>query len=260
MATTIERVAVIQTRLGLKGDGIIGPVTLSAIERVLDQALGAIKEPLRLTCSLIGLEALVEFEISSQAYYNRNLKNPIWPGGASGVTIGIGYDLGYCSAAAMRRDWSGKITDEDVESLEQACRLKADKAKEMMSRAAIRRVTVPLDAAREVFYSASLPDYAEKCLKAYPGVERLPADAQSAMLSLVFNRGTSKSGARRREMKELTAAVAAADLDAVAEQLESMKRLWLGRNLDGLLARRDREAELVLGAQRPYGENELVKI
>ena len=61
-------------------------------------------------------------------------------------------------------------------------------------------------------------------------------------------------------MKELTAAVAAADLDAVAEQLESMKRLWLGRNLDGLLARRDREAELVLGAQRPYGENELVKI
>jgi GH24 family phage-related lysozyme (muramidase) len=260
MATTIERITVIQTRLGLKGDGIVGPVTLSAIERLLDQALGAVEEAVRLTCSLIGLEALVELEISSQAYYNRYLKNPTWPGGASGVTIGIGYDLGYCSAAAMRRDWRGKIADEGVESLEQACRLKADKAKAMVNRAAIRRVTVPLGAAREVFYAASLPNYAEKCLKAYPGVERLPADAQAAMLSLVFNRGTAMSGSRRREMKALKAAVAAADLGAIAEQLQSMKRLWLGKKLDGLLVRRDREADLVLGAQRPYGENELVKI
>lgn len=257
---TRERIEAIQARLGLLADGIIGPATLTAIERLLDQQLGPSADVLRLICSMTGLEWIVKFEISSEAYYNRHLKHPTWPGGASGVTIGIGYDLGYVSAAQMRRDWRGKIADAEIKSLEKVCRLKGEDARKKVSLASIKSVTVSLENASQVFYFSSLPTYAAKCLKAYPGVEKLPADAQAALLSLVFNRGTRKSGSVRREMKAIEPLIVIADLEGIAQQILSMKRLWEGKGLDGLLRRREREAGLVMGAARDYTPEELVNI
>ena len=46
-------------------------------------------------------------------------------------------------------------------------------------------------------------------------------------------------------MRAIRDAVARQDLREIANQLRSMKRLWVGKNLDGLLRRRDAEAELV---------------
>ncbi len=258
--TTQERIRQIQARLGLQDDGIIGPATLTAIERLLDQQFGQSTDIPRLTCSMVGLEWIVKFEISSEAYYNRHLKHPTWPGGASGVTIGIGYDLGYVSAAQMRRDWGGKIADADVEILEKVCRLKAEDARAKLRLVSIKSVAVSFESASQVFYFSSLPTYAAKCLKAYPGVEQLPADAQAALLSLVFNRGTRKSGTTRREMKAIEPLVATGDLDGIAQQILSMKRLWEGRGLDGLLRRREHEAALVEGSRRDYDPAELVNI
>ena len=50
---------------------------------------------------------------------------------------------------------------------------------------------------------------------------------------------------RRREMRAIRDAVAAKDLKEIADQLRSMTRLWEGKNLAGLLKRRDAEADLV---------------
>jgi hypothetical protein len=258
--STDQRLRAIQSRLGLVADGIIGPATLSAIERLLDERDGSSPASERLQCSLSALAWIVTFEISSDAYYNRKLKRPYWPGGASGVTIGIGYDLGYCSAAQCRRDWGGVIPDADVAVLESVCRLKADEARAVAGRRDLRRVEVSIDAAREVFYTASLPYHARKTLEAYPGIRALPPDAQTALLSLVFNRGTRKSGSRRREMKALEALVLARDLDAIADQILGMKRLWADTGLTGLLRRREREAALVRQAARTYASEELVEI
>ena len=163
------RIAAIQSRLGLPADGIIGSVTLTAIERLLERETGQTTDITRLTCSITGLEWIVKFEISSEAYYNKKLKHPAWPGGASGVTIGIGYDLGYCSAAQMRRDWGGKISAVDLKTLEKACRLKGKDAQAKVDLQSVRAVTVSLESAKQVFYFASLPAYAAKCLQAYPG-------------------------------------------------------------------------------------------
>ena len=42
------------------------------------------------------LDLILEFEVGGgENYYNKFLKNPSWPGEQSGVTIGVGYDLGY---------------------------------------------------------------------------------------------------------------------------------------------------------------------
>jgi len=256
----LHKIKVIQARLGLEDDGVIGPATLTAIERLLDGINAPAEEKTRLTCSSNGLEWLVKFEISSESYYNRFLKHPTWPGGDSGVTIGVGYDLGFVTIARMRRDWGGKISDADIKKLEKVCGLKGEKAQSKVKLVSIRTVAVSLESASRVFYTSSLPTFARKCLKAYPGIEKLPADAQTALLSLIFNRGTRKSGSTRREMKAIEALIVAGDLDGIADQILNMKRLWQDRGLDGLLRRREVEADLVRDSKHDYEATELVRI
>lgn len=74
----------------------------------------------------------------------------------------------------------------------------------------------------------------------------LPPDAQGALLSLVFNRGSSLSGSTRKEMKNIQAYVESKNLQKIADEIRSMKRLW--SNLNGLLERREVEASLVENA------------
>lgn len=256
--SVIARIERIQQRLGVTADGIIGAETLTAIERLLrsEKEQNASTVSASLQVSRAGLKQLVEHEISSESWYNRKLKHPSWPGGASGVTIGIGYDLGYNNARQVRSDWGGRISDLDLEKLLIVCGLKGAAAADAVAN--MKTVTVEFAAAETVFYQSTLPRYAAKTRKAYLGVELLYADAQAALLSLVYNRGVKMSGASRREMKALKACVEAQDYTAIAEEIRAMKRLWEDKGLDGLLKRRDAEARLAAKADRVYKQDELV--
>jgi GH24 family phage-related lysozyme (muramidase) len=55
-------------------------------------------------------------------------------------------------------------------------------------------------------------------------------------------------GDRRQEMRAIREAVAKKDLPEIVRQLRAMKRIWEGQGLDGLLRRRDAEADLVESA------------
>jgi hypothetical protein len=48
----------------------------------------------------------VSEEVASKAHYEAKLRNPEWPGGASGVTVGIGYDLGQTDRAKIDKECS----------------------------------------------------------------------------------------------------------------------------------------------------------
>ncbi|MDX1530252.1 MAG: hypothetical protein R3362_01870 [Rhodothermales bacterium] len=260
--TVHERIEAIQRRLGLRPDGIIGPVTLTRIEDTLDRCVGAPETPAEpdhnLTVSKKGLDLIVAHEIGSEALYRRRFKNPLWPGGQSGVTIGIGYDLGFNSARQIEKDWSGHVADADLAALLTVAGLKGQKAKQAVSR--VKHVEIPLDVAKRVYFTSTLPRYALLTRKAYPGVEKLPADAQAALLSLVYNRGARKSGSSRREMKAIEGLVRSKDLRGIAGEIRKMKRLWANKGLPGLLRRRDEEAELVEHADRQYQPDELVEV
>jgi len=257
---TIEkRLEDIQRRMGVRPDGLLGPITLSAIERLLDQALGRLPTPVNLVVSDASLDLIVRFEITSFARYERALSHPIWPGAASGVTIGIGYDLGHNSGSQIERDWRGRLADATVDEMLTAAGVKGTEARDLVP--GLQHLTIPLDAAREVFYVATLPRYADKTRRAYAGIEDLPADAQGAMLSLIFNRGASmRATDRRREMRAIRPLVTSGDLAGIAEQIRSMKRLWDPAVLPGLHTRRDKEADLVAGADRHYDPAELVNL
>jgi hypothetical protein len=67
-----------------------------------------------------------------------------------------------------------------------------------------------------------------------------------ALVSLVFNRGASfrRDGDRYREMREILRLMGRQEFAGIPAQLRSMKRIWEGQGLDGLLRRREAEASL----------------
>ena len=269
--TTKERLKRIQEALGVEPDGVLGSQTLSALERRLlpRQSLTSsatppavspadIPESQGLTLSQSGIQLIIDHEIGSESYYRQRLSHPVWPGGESGVTIGIGYDLGYCSQAQFVQDWGSLLRATDIAKLKRVCGRKGKRAKRLVAN--LRTVTIALETAKQVFINTSLPTYANKTLRAFPGVEQLKPDAQAALVSLVYNRGTSISGNSRREMATIKTLVPQKRYDAIAQQIKNMKRLWAGRGLDGLLRRRDDEARMVAGADRNYRPSELVQV
>jgi GH24 family phage-related lysozyme (muramidase) len=166
-----------------------------------------------------------------------------WPGGGSGITIGIGYDLGYATVDQFESDWGPYLAADALSRLKTAIGKTGIAAK---NRAALfSDIRIKPQDAETVFFNRTIPLHALRTEQALPGITGLLADAQGALLSLVFNRGTSMVGDRRREMRAIRDAVPTKDLQEIVDQLRSMKRLWEGKGLDGLIRRREAEARLV---------------
>ena len=166
-----------------------------------------------------------------------------WPGGGSGITLGIGYDIGFVTPEQLEEDWSPFLSSDQIDRLKTAIGRTGGSAKERAPQ--FRDITVTREQAVEVFKTRTLPLHSKRTEDAFPGVDKLPPDAQGALVSLVFNRGPSMAGPRRAEMRAVRDAVAKGDLQEIANQIRAMKRIWVGQGLDGLLKRRDAEADLV---------------
>jgi GH24 family phage-related lysozyme (muramidase) len=167
----------------------------------------------------------------------------VWPGGQSGVTIGYGYDLGYRTSQEFLRDWGDKLPRQVVTRLSNVIGKRGQDARE--ASLSLKDIGIPQAAAAEVLKANSIPWAISETKRVFPGVELLPQDAAGALVSIVFNRGGSTSGDSRREMRAIQKAVLSKDLNEIVKQILSMKRLWEGRGLDGLLRRREAEAALV---------------
>lgn len=179
-----------------------------------------------------------------------------WPGGGSGITLGFGSDIG---ADPKSLDfWKGVLTDDQIARLETARGITGRAAKQIETRFSDIRVTRAQ--ALDVFTRRTLPRWERMTAEGFPGSDHLPGLAFGALVSLVFNRGTDLVGDRRREMKAIHDAIInslkneegedpkvreANLLRFIAKQIRSMKRIWQGKGLDGLLRRREAEAALV---------------
>jgi GH24 family phage-related lysozyme (muramidase) len=176
-----------------------------------------------------------------------------WPGYKSGITLGYGYDLGYVTVDQFESDWEGCFADQQFERLGEAVGKRAADAQKLAPGLSDIRCT-PLDSQR-VLITRTIPAYVDLGRRTFPGFDRLPLDAQGALVSLVYNRGGSMKDSpgtdNRREMRAIRDLVPRMDLAGIARELESMKRLWQGKGLDGLLRRREAEAALVRSCVPP---------
>ena len=255
-----DRIKRLQRQLKLDADGVIGPATISALENVIfgQTNFNKDKSLYSLTLSNKGFYQLIKHEISSPAYYRRRLQSPIWPGGASGVTLGIGYDLGYHRDYHVRRDWSPYVSDKELDTLLSVTGKKGSTAQAVLS--SVKKIRIPYEVAAKVFSESTLPRYAEATRKTYKGIEKCLPDVQSAILSLVYNRGTRLSGSKRKEMKAIQGLIKQQQYDEIGNQIIAMKRLWENTGLGGLIKRRDDEAKLVLNASSNYNWDDLIRV
>ena len=206
--------------------------------------------------SKASFDLIVRYETGGREYYDKFLKHPSWPGGASGVTIGFGYDLGY--EKNLDADWHEFLNEEELTRLARTIGLTGSKAKAALS--GVRDIVVSWDDAAIVFDEQTLPQEIRSTLRTYPGsADKLPPDAFGALVSLIFNRGTSLDGERRREMRAIKTIIDEAPtpgttmtLNRIAAQFRSMKRLWPNTSSDqDLYDRREDEAVLVERAAWP---------
>lgn len=190
------------------------------------------------------IELIIKFEVGSVSYYNRILQKPSWAGGKSGITIGIGADLGYTTEKQFLADWSGRLNLNFINALRPVVGLKGEQAKGML-RGEILNVKVPYVVAYEVFVKCSLPRYYEMTKAIYPELDSLNEDTRGALVSMVYNRGNKIEGDSRKEMKAIVDLVKKQDYEGIAEEIEKSKRLWEGLKMEGLVTRREAEADLI---------------
>lgn len=184
-----------------------------------------------------GLNFIIDQETGGRDEYNRH---PEWPGEASGITIGIGYDLGYNSSTTVSKDWAEHVSRADLARLVACAGIRGQDAKLLLC--SVRDMTILWESAIEVFEEVTVPKFYLQMLRIYPQADELEPNQTAALLSLVFNRGASLSGDRRREMLEIQSALKTGAVHQVPDLLRSMDRLW--PDTKGLRLRRHREADL----------------
>lgn len=200
-------------------------------------------EPRDAACRRAAAALTLRWEVTSPAFYRKRLQLPVWPGGASGVTWGIGYDGGHQTRPVIVDDW---LDHAQVDRLGSTAGVTGRDAQAVLPR--FRDIATPFDHASRVFEERSLVEYERRTERAFRnGFTDLRPNACGAMVSLVYNRGAAMTGDSRREMRNIRdKCMPTQDYACIAAELRSMKRLWRGTvNENGLSARREAEAILV---------------
>ena len=234
---TCDAVEHARVRLGRPGPA-------DEVEEALQAAIAAAPEPFP-PLTAAGLTFIARAEVSDLATYRTKYQAPCAPPRPSGITIGIGYDCAFVTPTELRADWEQALPAATIERLFPVC------GKEGSAQLCelVKDVVVPLDAAITVFARRSLEQFVNRTRVIYPQLDTLTPARRTALVSLVYNRGTrltDKDPAReeRREMRVIRDLLAAGAQDAVAAQFESMTRLWDPAKTPGLIRRRREEATL----------------
>ena len=130
------------------------------------------------TISDDALDLIVTEEDSGETYYTRHYQHFEWPQGASGPTIGIGYDCGYVTTAQARVDWEGFVSPDTIEAIVKACGLKGQAAAAFV-RAHGASVTITWDQAIAQFKGRELPQWLAKVQAALPNTGKLSPTASA---------------------------------------------------------------------------------
>src|SRR5258705_634550 len=112
-------------------DGDFGPATRDAVveartvlqqpgppeaDDVLQQAVAALSDPFP-PLTAAGITFIAREEVSGPREYRQKYKNPVWPSGESGITIGIGYDLKFVNRNQLRDDWGDNLSSDTIDRL-----------------------------------------------------------------------------------------------------------------------------------------------
>lgn len=215
---------------------------------------------------------IVRWETGGRAYYERVIKQrPVWPGFASGITIGCGYDLGYHRTPQFELEWTDRLNRADFDRLARTIgfRTVAPDREQKVQRAraligSLADIVIPWATAIDQFDEVKLPTLLGQLYGRIDNLDRIHPHCRGALLSIVFNRGHNaftNSGDRFAEMRAIRSAMnqgTAEAFAAIPALFRSMKRIW-GAN-SSLAERREGEAKLFESGLREMRLLEMVQV
>jgi GH24 family phage-related lysozyme (muramidase) len=195
------------------------------------------------------VQLIIACEVSSAAAYKNSYQRPTWPKGNSGITIGIGYDIGYVDPFSLEQDWAAYTSAENIKILSQCCDQKGQNAERILSN--VQGVVIDYPHAESEFLNNEKKRYVGLTESSLPNTSALLPDSLGALVSLVYNRGASfgvppekDPAGRYTEMRAIKVHMANRDWSKIPDEIRGMKRIWQGQGLDGLIIRRELEARL----------------
>lgn len=188
---------------------------------------------------------LLKYEVGGgKSYYDKFLSKFTWPEGASGPTIGIGVDCAYYTEQELRKIFNF-LNEKEIDLIIKASGKTGQQGKEYTKVLRKANIIVNWDDAIKIFQKLTWPKFTKLAEKTFPNLSDLCDNAYGAIVSVVFNRGTSLKGDSRLEMRNIKDLIPKKNYKGIARELRKMKRVWQGKGLDGLLERREAEAKLV---------------
>ena len=185
-------------------------------------------------------QMIIDFEVGGRAQYDKIYRRPEWPQGDSGVTIGVGYDLGYNKLSEFEAEWQQLLASDAFTRLAGAIGKRRNAAAAYLPN--VRDIDIPWQSAELVYRATTVQKFSRIVIATFPNARALHPHAFGALLSLVFNRGSALKGDRRREMLNIRNHMESSKFAAIPAELRSMCRLW--PEVGGLLKRRKAEAKL----------------
>ena len=164
---------------------------------------------------------------------------PYWPGGASGVTLDPGFDLGHVEPDTFKKYYKDILSADEINQLNKALGVKGDAAKNLLrENPQWKNIKVSRSEAAKIFPIAA-DKYWKGILKRYPALsnEDTPGSVQTAFLSLAYNRGISNPG-----INVLASSLNNKKWGDLADELASMQQ---DHKLEGIRTRRRMEADLI---------------
>jgi hypothetical protein len=192
--------------------------------------------------------------------YDAKYTRPHWPGNsASGLTIGIGYDLRFAKSW-FEADWKARLDALPARDVYRRLLSHVGKAGSNAAERATADIEIPWADAMSVFKVRRLPGFVETTESFFPGVASLNAHVRGALTSLIYNCGTGTKGKpdKRDAYLAIRRAVTARDVQGIADGIRSMKKhhAHSPKVAKGLGRRRDDEAAFVekLGGPSSAGD------
>ena len=185
-----------------------------------------------------GQALIVQFEVGGRATYEKRYTRPICPAcasTASGVTVGIGYDLRHNSAGAILRDWAAHP---QRHRMIEAQGLGGQRA--IAATRELQDVVVTWPQANAVFRDSTLPHYWTVCRRSFgPAFATAPQSVQDALVSVCYNRGGSTVGPGRTEYRFIRDhCLPRGQVTCTADQIRAMSRLWRNTPIEAGMTRR----------------------
>jgi hypothetical protein len=164
---------------------------------------------------------------------------PYWPGGASGVTLDPGIDVGHASMDFIEALYGPLLTKRQMGALRLVLGFKGADARDALKKSRLIQTIRITSAEGVALMPHTAQPYWDGITRRFPALARkdTPASVQTVLLSLAYNRGILN-----RHLESLGAPLKAKKWDEVAAIIGSMQQ---NHKLKGIRVRRRQEGMVI---------------